>query len=232
MDAQRRAVEEQGSRLSGDRLGNKEKRASRSRVTSRGRRRPIRNSSHWRRRAVRWRRSTVSWQQFPKSTCAAIMTPVLAPLMRSSAGPSGPRPHRSIDLTSALPRCTPRPDVPTRPGSSSRGSTPRSPAAKAPNNGFQRAAVLGEIALAENKPQEALKQFRAAMIGEDGAPTGCDACNAFNLGRTFDAAGQPDSAIAQYTAYLAVPIARRLNIDFRRPRPRREAARRVVRCQT
>ncbi|HEY8062801.1 MAG TPA: protein kinase [Gemmatimonadales bacterium] len=89
------------------------------------------------------------------------------------------------------------------------------PAAKAPSNGFQRAMVLGEIALAENKPQEALRQFRAATIGEDGAPTGCDACNAYNLGRAFDAAGQPDSAIAQFTAYLAVPIARRLNIDYR-----------------
>jgi tetratricopeptide (TPR) repeat protein/TolB-like protein len=89
------------------------------------------------------------------------------------------------------------------------------PAAKAPNNGFQRAAVLGEIALAENKPQEALRQFRAATVGEDGAPTGCDACNAFNVGRAFDAAGQPDSAIAQFTAYLAVPVARRINIDYR-----------------
>jgi len=89
------------------------------------------------------------------------------------------------------------------------------PAAKAPNIGFQRAAVLGEIALAENKPQEAIRQFRLASIGEDGAPTGCDACNAFNLGRAFDAAGQPDTAIAQFSAYLAVPPARRLPIDYR-----------------
>jgi TolB-like protein len=89
------------------------------------------------------------------------------------------------------------------------------PAAKAPNNGFQRAAVLGEIALTENKPQEAIHQFRLASIGEDGASTGCDACNAYNLGRAFDAAGQPDSAIAQFKAYLAVPIARRTIIDYR-----------------
>ena len=89
------------------------------------------------------------------------------------------------------------------------------PAAKAPYNGYQRAAVLGEIALAEGKPADALKQFHASTIAEDGAPTGCDACNAFNLGRAFDAAGQPDSAIAQFKAYLAVPVARRLNIEYR-----------------
>jgi tetratricopeptide (TPR) repeat protein len=89
------------------------------------------------------------------------------------------------------------------------------PAAKAPNNGYQRAMVLGEIALAENKPQDAMRQFRAASIGEDGAPTGCDACNAFNLGRAFDAASQPDSAITQFIAYLAVTPARRINIDYR-----------------
>ena len=79
--------------------------------------------------------------------------------------------------------------------------------AKAPASKQPIAALMGEIALAEGKAEEAVKQFRAADIEEDGAPTVCEGCTYFNLGRAFDKAGQPDSVTAYYERYLAVPAA-------------------------
>lgn len=81
--------------------------------------------------------------------------------------------------------------------------------AGAASNQRSLAALNGEIALAEGKPAEALRQFRAGDIEEDGAPTGCEACTAYNLARAFDQSGQPDSAVAAYERYLAVPAPRR-----------------------
>ena len=84
-------------------------------------------------------------------------------------------------------------------------------AAAAPNQ-RQLAAVSGEIALAEGKHAEALAQFRAGDLREDGAPIPCEACTHFNLARAFDAAGQPDSAVSYFERYLAIPAPRR--VDF------------------
>jgi tetratricopeptide (TPR) repeat protein len=69
--------------------------------------------------------------------------------------------------------------------------------------------VNGEIALAEGKAAEALRQFRAGDLREDGAPIVCEACTHFNLARAFDAAGQPDSTLTYFERYLAVPAPRR-----------------------
>ena len=67
-------------------------------------------------------------------------------------------------------------------------------------------AVLGEIALAEGRTADALREFRRGDIGYDGAPAHeCAPCLPFDLGRVFDAAGQADSAIVQYERYLATP---------------------------
>ncbi len=65
--------------------------------------------------------------------------------------------------------------------------------------------VLGEIALAEGKTAEALREFRLGDVAPDGPATGCNNCLALELARTFDAAGEVDSAIAQFEAYLATP---------------------------
>ncbi len=88
-----------------------------------------------------------------------------------------------------------------------RGEDPTG-AAAAPNQ-RQFAVVNGEIALAEGKAVEAVQQFRAGDLREDGAPIQCDACTHFNLARAFDAAGQPDSAVSYFERYLAIPAPRR-----------------------
>jgi tetratricopeptide (TPR) repeat protein len=66
--------------------------------------------------------------------------------------------------------------------------------------------ALGEIALAERKPQEALVEFRKGDVGYDGFPANeCAPCLPFNLARVFDAAGQVDSAAVMYERYLSTP---------------------------
>ena len=80
---------------------------------------------------------------------------------------------------------------------------------KAPTIQSRVAEVLGEIALAEGKTADAIQQFRAADVAEDGAPRGCEGCTAFDLARAFDRAGQPDSALAQYERYLTIMVPRR-----------------------
>jgi tetratricopeptide (TPR) repeat protein len=67
-------------------------------------------------------------------------------------------------------------------------------------------SVLGEIALAENKPQIALAEFRRSDFGYDGAPAGeCAPCLPFDLARAFDVAGQSDSAAMMFERYLSTP---------------------------
>ena len=72
--------------------------------------------------------------------------------------------------------------------------------------------VLGEIALAEKKPADALAEFRRGDVDYDGQPAReCGPCLAFNLARAFDAAGMADSAIAAYERFIATPYYNRLN---------------------
>jgi tetratricopeptide (TPR) repeat protein len=71
--------------------------------------------------------------------------------------------------------------------------------------------ALGEIALAESKPAEAVAEFRRADILPDGPATACLVCLAANLGRAFDVAHQSDSAIANYEKYLTTPYIERLD---------------------
>jgi len=66
--------------------------------------------------------------------------------------------------------------------------------------------TLGEIALAERKPLDAITEFRRGDVGYDGAPANeCGACLAFDLARAYDVAEKPDSAIAYFEKYLATP---------------------------
>ena len=75
--------------------------------------------------------------------------------------------------------------------------------------------ALGEIALAAGKPLEAVTEFRRGDIGYDGAPANeCAPCLPFNLARAFDAAGQADSAIANFERYIATPFWLKGTVEF------------------
>lgn len=74
--------------------------------------------------------------------------------------------------------------------------------------------ALGAIALAQKKPQEALREFRLGDLAADGPANGCTICLPLLLGRAFDAANQPDSAITQYERYIRTPDAFRHNEQF------------------
>jgi tetratricopeptide (TPR) repeat protein len=69
-----------------------------------------------------------------------------------------------------------------------------------------RHAVLGAIALAERRAQDAIAEFRTQdQEGFVGSPA--------NLGRAYDLAGMPDSAIASYQRFLDTPFIGRLPLD-------------------
>ncbi|MEP6574238.1 MAG: serine/threonine-protein kinase, partial [Gemmatimonadota bacterium] len=89
------------------------------------------------------------------------------------------------------------------------GNVAENPAARAPSARPINDGILGEIALAEGKYDEAVRRFRASAVGEDGAPEPCEDCVLFSLGRAFDRAGQKDSAVANYERMLALPTFRR-----------------------
>jgi DNA-binding SARP family transcriptional activator/Tfp pilus assembly protein PilF len=67
--------------------------------------------------------------------------------------------------------------------------------------------VLGEIALAEGRPWEAVEHFRLANHGR------CLICALPNLGRAYEAARQPDSAIVAYERFLGTHFMNRLWYD-------------------
>jgi tetratricopeptide (TPR) repeat protein len=62
-----------------------------------------------------------------------------------------------------------------------------------------------EIALAEHRPLDALKEFRLGDRLPDGPANQCRECFSALQGRAFDQANVPDSTIAMYEAFLAVP---------------------------
>jgi tetratricopeptide (TPR) repeat protein len=76
-------------------------------------------------------------------------------------------------------------------------------------------SVLGEIALAEGRPLEALEEFRRADRLPDGPVHFCDICHHADLGRAFDQAGMADSAIASFERYLETPHLIRITLDTR-----------------
>jgi tetratricopeptide (TPR) repeat protein len=59
--------------------------------------------------------------------------------------------------------------------------------------------ILATIAMAEKRPADALKAYQKV----DPRLSGCRACLSAAIGRAYDAAGQPDSAIAWSERYLA-----------------------------
>ncbi|HEY3934882.1 MAG TPA: serine/threonine-protein kinase [Gemmatimonadales bacterium] len=83
------------------------------------------------------------------------------------------------------------------------------PAAKAPDARADIAMADGQIAVADGKYDDALRQFRAAEIRADGFPVECRACVEFELARTFDRLNQSDSALAHLEYYVSLPDAER-----------------------
>jgi tetratricopeptide (TPR) repeat protein len=74
--------------------------------------------------------------------------------------------------------------------------------------------MLGEIALAEGRPREAITEFRAGDQAPDG-PVGEDPLVVLaQLGRAFDLANEPDSAITMYEQYLQTGYSARAGDDF------------------
>jgi tetratricopeptide (TPR) repeat protein len=61
--------------------------------------------------------------------------------------------------------------------------------------------VMGEIALAERRPQDALREFARGDTAYDGQPVACEICLPLFSARAYDQAGNRDSAIAMYERY-------------------------------
>jgi tetratricopeptide (TPR) repeat protein len=76
---------------------------------------------------------------------------------------------------------------------------------------------LAEIALAEGRPLEAVREFRQAEMASDGTVNECAVCTHALVGRAFDAAGIPDSAIAFLELYLRSPAGNRLQSSWIAP---------------
>ncbi|MCX5754943.1 MAG: protein kinase [Gemmatimonadetes bacterium] len=68
----------------------------------------------------------------------------------------------------------------------------------------------GWISLADHKPQDAIAEFRKGDVAPDGPANSCSICLPMLLARAFDAANQPDSAIAAYERYVSTPSNERL----------------------
>ena len=68
-----------------------------------------------------------------------------------------------------------------------------------------RHGALAEIALAERRPTDAVREIWKSDSLPDGPATDCVHCIDLDLGRAFDLANQPDSAIAHWEAYLDFP---------------------------
>jgi len=75
-------------------------------------------------------------------------------------------------------------------------------------------AALGEIALADGRPREAITEFRAGDRLPDGPAYEDPLVVLGQLGRAFDQANEPDSAIAMYEQYLRTEYAGRGGDDF------------------
>jgi eukaryotic-like serine/threonine-protein kinase len=70
-----------------------------------------------------------------------------------------------------------------------------------------------EVALAEGRTDDAIRTFRLSDVEGDGLPTLCEFCLPAMLGRAYDRANIPDSAIANLERYLAIPSSGRPNMD-------------------
>ena len=63
--------------------------------------------------------------------------------------------------------------------------------------------ALGEIALAEKRPLDAVREFWKSDSLPDGPASDCGWCIAADIGRAYDLANQPDSAITYFERFVA-----------------------------
>ena len=71
-----------------------------------------------------------------------------------------------------------------------------------------RHAALSQILIAEKKPREAIAEIWKTDSLPDGPASECTHCVDSDLGRAFDLANEPDSAIFYWERYLGDPAAR------------------------
>ncbi|HEX2637052.1 MAG TPA: protein kinase [Gemmatimonadales bacterium] len=71
-----------------------------------------------------------------------------------------------------------------------------------------RRGALGELALADGRPREAVAEFRQQASSGD-----CSVCGLYGLGRAFDQMQEPDSAIGAYERYVTTPYLERIESD-------------------
>ncbi len=76
------------------------------------------------------------------------------------------------------------------------------------NSRYLYRSVMGEIAMTERRPAEALKQFRQNTYL-------CPMCGLADVARAYDALGMIDSSLATYERYVATPDIDRLTDDSR-----------------
>jgi tetratricopeptide (TPR) repeat protein/tRNA A-37 threonylcarbamoyl transferase component Bud32 len=76
-----------------------------------------------------------------------------------------------------------------------------------------RASTLGEILLAEQKPRDAVMQFKNGDRRPDGPHNACSICTSGALAAAFDAAGDADSAITHYERAIVPYSWDRMNND-------------------
>ncbi len=69
----------------------------------------------------------------------------------------------------------------------------------------ERHNALAELALAERRPLDAAAEFRLGDQRPDGPADACTPCLPARLGRAYDQANMPDSAIAMYERYITTP---------------------------
>ena len=75
--------------------------------------------------------------------------------------------------------------------------------------------ALGEIALAEKRYPDAITEFHRSALAADGKPYDENPVRVhFELGRAFDLANQPDSAIAELEAYVNTPWDSKPDVDW------------------
>jgi tetratricopeptide (TPR) repeat protein len=76
-----------------------------------------------------------------------------------------------------------------------------------------RHAVLGTIALAERRYADAIRELWASDTTYDGPDGNCSICMLDDVGKAWEGAGVPDSAIFYWEKFLNTPYYRRLTMD-------------------
>jgi tetratricopeptide (TPR) repeat protein len=74
--------------------------------------------------------------------------------------------------------------------------------------------TLGEIAIAEGRPKDAVAEFWKGDSLPDGPYDECDVCTTINVARAYDKANMSDSAIVYFEKFFGSTNAVRSQVDF------------------